>query len=130
MQLYVTITKKCIQHLINLQIQFRCCWWGRGVLHTKGVCQYGKLNHFIGKKAADEGRPSMFPDIDFCVEPNAVCSHEKNIKWITGLFRWVMDVQTYNVEEFSYIDELINFVDGGFEDWSFIHRVSGIVSQG
>jgi hypothetical protein len=74
----------------------------------------------------------MFPDVDFCLDPGAVCSNEKypNMKWITGMFRWVMDVQTYNIEDFYYIEELIKFVDGGFQDWSFIHRVSGIVSQG
>ncbi|KAL7513268.1 hypothetical protein ACHAXN_010978 [Cyclotella atomus] len=109
-----------------------CCWWGRGVLHTRGICQYGKLNHFLGKKSADEGRPSMFPNVDFCLDPSAVCSNQQypNMKWITGLFRWVMDIQTYYVEDFYYIDELVRFVDGGFSDWSFIHRVSGIVTQG
>jgi hypothetical protein len=102
------------------------------VLHTRGICQYGKLNHFLGKKSADEGRPSMFPDVDFCLDPGAVCSNQKypNMKWITGLFRWVMDIQTYYAEDFDYINELIRFVDGGFSDWSFIHRVSGIVTQG
>lgn len=102
------------------------------MLHSKGICQYGKLNHYLGQKAADEGRTSMFPDVNFCLDPGAVCSSSKytNMKWITGLFRWVMDIQTYNVEDFNYIDALNKFVDGGFEDWSFIHRVSGIVSQG
>lgn len=109
-----------------------CCWWGRGSIHTKGLCQYGKLNHFLGKKAADEKRPSMFPDVDFCMEPGAVCSHEKypDMKWITGLFRWIVDVQPYSVEDFVYMDDLIRFVDSGFVDWSFIHKVSGIVTQG
>ena len=28
-----------------------CCWWGRGVIQTTGVCNFGKLNYFTGKKA-------------------------------------------------------------------------------
>ena len=41
-----------------------CCWWGRGSTQVKGVCMYGKLNYYIGARAKEEGRKSMFPDID------------------------------------------------------------------
>lgn len=41
-----------------------CCWWGRGAAQLKGVCMYGKLNYYIGARAKEEGRKSMFPDID------------------------------------------------------------------
>ena len=111
---------------------FSCCWWGRGSLHIKGVCAYGKLNHYLGKKAADEGRPSMFPDIDFCKSPSAVCDSTTypDLKWISGMFRWITEVQTYNVNEWDYMQQLKNFVDGGLKNWEFIHRVSGIVTQG
>merc|ERR1711865_70133 len=27
-----------------------CCWWGRGVIQTTGVCNFGKLNYFMGKR--------------------------------------------------------------------------------
>lgn len=49
-----------------------------------GVCNFGKLNFFLGKRAADEGRESRYPDIDFCRDPEAVCSSEehKELKWI------------------------------------------------
>mmetsp|Transcript_15922 Transcript_15922/g.34466 ORF Transcript_15922/g.34466 Transcript_15922/m.34466 type:complete len:627 (+) Transcript_15922:307-2187(+) len=109
-----------------------CCWWGRGSIQLRGTCAYGKLNYFLGKRAHDEGRPSMYPDVDFCRNPQAICSHVKypNLKWIAGMFRWIADVQTYNSEEFNYMQRLVDFVDGGLQDWSFVHGVSGIVTQG
>lgn len=109
-----------------------CCWWGRGSIQLRGVCAYGKLNYHLGKRANDEGRPAMFPDVDFCRNPQAVCSHEKypDLKWIAGMFRWITEVQTYDRGEFSYMQRLINFVDGGLQDWSFVHGVSGLVTQG
>ena len=48
-----------------------CCWWGRGVLQTKGICSFGRLNYYLGRRAADEGRDALFPDIDFCINPEA-----------------------------------------------------------
>lgn len=51
-----------------------CCWWGRGVLRdvTRGRCFFGQLNYHIGKRAAMECRPSMYPEIDFCNFPGKV----------------------------------------------------------
>ena len=39
------------------------------VIQTSGVCNFGKLNYFLGKRAHDEGRESRYPDIDFCKDP-------------------------------------------------------------
>merc|ERR1712060_718762 len=50
-----------------------CCWWGRGVIQTTGVCNFGKLNYYLGKRAAAEGRDALFPQIDFCTNPNSIC---------------------------------------------------------
>lgn len=33
------------------------------VLQVRGLCSYGKINHWLGAKAAMEGRPSLYPDI-------------------------------------------------------------------
>ncbi|KAL7515333.1 hypothetical protein ACHAXN_013486 [Cyclotella atomus] len=108
-----------------------CCWWGRGVIPTRGVCQYGKLNYYIGARAKEEGREALLPDIDFCTSPQMICSIEDgNVEWITGLWRWVDGVQTYDDPEWSYIRQLNQFVMGGMRDVSFIEAVSGIVSQG
>lgn len=117
---------------ISAFITRRCCWWGRGSIQLRGTCAYGKLNYHLGKRAADEGRPSMFPDIDFCRNPQAICSSEgyPDLKWIAGMFRWTTEIQTYSQGEFNYMQGLMNFVDGGLQDWSFVHNVSGIVTQG
>lgn len=110
----------------------QCCWWGRGSIQLRGTCAYGKLNYFMGKRAYDEGRPSMFPDVDFCAEPQAVCSSERypDLKWVAGMFRWMTDVQPYDSDGWNYMDRLVQFVDGGLQDWTFVHGVSGIVTQG
>jgi hypothetical protein len=110
-----------------------CCWWGRGVISTRGVCQYGKLNYYLGAKAKEEGRPAIFPDIDFCHTPQEICSRDpKNgdVEWIAGLFRWIDSVQSYDNPEWSYIQQLNQFVMGGMKDGYFIEAVSGIVTQG
>lgn len=31
----------------------------------------------MGKRAADEGRESAYPDIDFCKDPGIICNSEK-----------------------------------------------------
>jgi len=109
-----------------------CCWWGRGVIQTSGVCNFGKLNYFLGKRAADEGRDSRYPNIDFCRDPEAICKSQehKELKWIAGFFYWISEVQPYDNEGWNYIDELHNFVDGGMEGDEFINAVSGIVNRG
>jgi predicted chitinase len=110
-----------------------CCFWGRGVIQTTGVCNFGKLNYYLGQRAADEGRASRYPDINFCEQPNAICDSEehKELKWIAGMFYWVEELQSYNVGGWNYITELKKFVDGGMQDGnSFINAVSGIVNRG
>jgi len=49
--------------------------WGRGVIQTSGVCNFGKLNYFLGARAAREGRPSRYPNIDFCLDPEVRVIH-------------------------------------------------------
>jgi hypothetical protein len=109
-----------------------CCWWGRGVIQTSGICNFGKLNYYLGKRAADEGRTSAYPTIDFCKDPEVICStvDYPELKWIAGLFYWVESVQSYNVDAWDYITKLHEYVDGGFVDTSFIDAVSGIVNRG
>jgi hypothetical protein len=109
-----------------------CCWWGRGVIQTTGVCNFGKLNYFLGKRAHDEGRQSRYPTIDFCKTPNAVCdsAEHQELKWIAGMFYWTESLQGYNVGGWDYITELKKYVDGGMMGTSFIDSVSGIVNRG
>jgi hypothetical protein len=74
----------------------------------------------------------MYPDINFCEQPDAICSSEehKELKWIAGMFYWVESLQSYNVGGWNYIDELHKFVDNGMSGNSFIDAVSGIVNRG
>ena len=48
------------------------------------MCNFGKLNYFLGKRAADDGRESRYPNIDFCRDPEAICSSQEHqeLKWI------------------------------------------------
>ena len=111
-----------------------CCWWGRGVIQTTGVCNFGKLNYYLGARAAREGRGSLFPDIDFCRDPQAICSSTKypQLKWVAGLFYFMTEVQPWNDTRFNYVSRVRAFVDGGMaaSDTSLIDAVSGIVNRG
>jgi predicted chitinase len=109
-----------------------CCWWGRGVIQTTGVCNFGKLNYYLGARAASEGRPSRYPDVDFCKDPEQICSSDlhKELKWVAGLFYWINSVQAYKEGDFDYVTELHKFVENGMEGDSFINAVSGIVNRG
>jgi hypothetical protein len=107
---------------------------GQGALLTKGVCMMGKINHYLGKRAANEGRNAMFPDIDFCSN-NAedICQYVDrypNIVWDVAFFEWVVRIQSYRDENFNYIESLHQFVEGGMRDTTFINTVSKIVSSG
>lgn len=109
-----------------------CCWWGRGVIQTTGICNFGKLNYYLGSRAAKEGRKTPYADVDFCKDPEIICSSKKytELKWIAGMFYWMESVQKYDARGWNYMDELRNFVDGGFQNLSFIDAVSGIVNRG
>jgi hypothetical protein len=94
-----------------------CCWWGRGVLLTRGTCNFGRLNHFLGRKAAAQGFLN-FVDVDFCAYPEVVCRGEdsRNLRWSVGLFEWADTVQAYRdaTSGEEYLNALDTFVDGGF----------------
>jgi len=59
---------------------------GRGVIQTTGVCNFGKLNYYMGKRGKDDGRDVLYPTIDFCKNPEAICepSSPPALKWIAG----------------------------------------------
>ena len=112
-----------------------CCFWGRGALLTRGSCNYGKLNFHIGAQAAAENRPSLYPDIDFCTNPDAICADETRtmeIRWVVGMFDWIDRVQDYYDSNtgWSYQDELYKFVDDGLDNDVFIDSVSNIIARG
>jgi len=110
-----------------------CCYWGRGALQTKGVCSIGKLNYYLGKRAADEGRPSRYPNTEFCAFPEAICAapESREMRWVTSMFEWTERVQSYDDGKgWNYMKKLKEFVDGGFIDNDFIIASSGILTKG
>jgi len=111
-----------------------CCWWGRGVIQTTGVCNFGKLNFYMGKRAALEGRASIYPEVDFCRNPGAICEPggPPELKWVAGFFYWLNSVQPYSSGGWKYQAELKKWVDGGMnlQDTGFINGASGIVNRG
>jgi hypothetical protein len=114
-----------------------CCWWGRGVIQTTGRCNFGTLNHYLGKTHVAPGvaQPPakvLYPDVDFCADPEVICASDDHpeLKWVAGLFYWMSSVQTYEKNGWKYLEELRAFVDGGMTDMSFIDGVSGIVNRG
>eukprot|EP00985_Skeletonema_marinoi_P007176 scaffold3135_cov181-Skeletonema_marinoi.AAC.1 len=58
-----------------------CCWWGRGVIQTTGRCNFGKLNKNIGTGG---GATALYPNIDFCNNPQSICDGPSDLKWIAG----------------------------------------------
>lgn len=109
-----------------------CCWWGRGVIQSTGRGNYGKLNYYLGAKAASRGAAAPYGDVDFCSTPDAVCASTAHpeLKWVAGFFYWMNAVQSFATSEFNYSQRLRAFVDGGYQDSSFIDAVSGIVNRG
>jgi hypothetical protein len=93
---------------------------------------FGKLNYFLGARAAKEGRKSRYPTIDFCKTPDAICASEEHqeLKWVAGYFYWINSLQSYRVGDWDYTTELHKFVENGMEGDDFISAVSGIVNRG
>ena len=127
-----------------------CCWWGRGALHTRGTCGMGKFNYYFGTKAARDGRPSRYPDIDFCKSPESVCksnnARSMEMRWILAMFEWVDRVQNFNSYSnedengeggWNYIQRSVKFLENfsktnfiDLEDTHFIDEVGSVLDQG
>mmetsp|Transcript_32531 Transcript_32531/g.56670 ORF Transcript_32531/g.56670 Transcript_32531/m.56670 type:complete len:1231 (+) Transcript_32531:177-3869(+) len=116
-----------------------CCWWGRGVLRkvTQGRCFFGQLNYYIGKRAAMEGRPSIYPKIDFCSFPEAICAseHSNELRWVSGMFYWIKQVQSFdNKDGWNYIEKIKELstaiISGGELDRSLLMSVDCILKTG
>jgi predicted chitinase len=110
-----------------------CCWWGRGAIQTTGVCNFGRLNYFAGKRAAERGKDALFPTVDFCKDPGAICDPQyPELRWFSGLFYWLNDVQPYDVRGANYMSVLTAWVANGARatDYSLVDMSSGIVNRG
>ncbi|KAL7470586.1 hypothetical protein ACHAXS_010832 [Conticribra weissflogii] len=110
-----------------------CCWWGRGVLLTRGRCTIGRLDYYLGKRATVEGFFSRYPDINFCSAPDVVCNdvaRTRELRWVLGLFEWADRVQSYNDSGWNYMQELQKFYDDGMVGDEFIFQVINIFTRG
>lgn len=119
-----------------------CCYWGRGALHTGGICNFGKLNFALGSRRGT----NLYSDINFCQNPEAPCSDETRtmeMRWIVALFEWVDRVQSYDNSDigWNYMKKLTKFMSGDIissvqfsmqqgEPPHFIDEVGGILEQG
>lgn len=108
-------------------------------MRTSGLCNFGKLNYYLGRRAYLEKRNSRYPTIDFCRNPGAICDFIDpvgvayvELKWIVPLFEWIDRVQSYvnSDSKWEYKAQLKLFVDGGFKDWQFIDAVSSVMTRG
>lgn len=125
-----------------------CCWWGRGVIQTTGRCNFGKLNKQIGAGARNAGVENvLYPNLNFCTNPQVICTGPGDLKWIAGIFFWVTEPQSYNRNGYNFISDIKNFVskgcvellmtpDGSLDAFnqkncqSFFQAASGIVNRG
>lgn len=112
--------------------------FGRGAIQTKGTCNLGKLNYYLGKGAADDKRESRYKDVDFCSNPEAICLDDRTMemRWVVAMFEWTERIQTYNSNGWNYIEQLHKAAEGDllndlkFERNNFIDEVGGILEQG
>lgn len=107
-----------------------CCFWGRGSLHIRGTCLYGKLNYHLGKNKADREGPenALFPDVNFCEDPGQICAGANSVplRWISGMYHWMENVQKYNKGGFNYQDELVRYVNENLVGTSFFDSTTNI----
>jgi len=118
-----------------------CCWWGRGALHTPGTCAMGKFNFYFGAKAAQDKRASRYPSVNFCVNPQVVCSsnssQSKEMRWMLAIFDWVDRVQNYNTPSWNYIQRSVHFLENfsksnfiDMDGTDFIDEIGSVLDQG
>jgi hypothetical protein len=111
-----------------------CCWWGRGVIQTTGRCNFGKLNKKIG---AGAGNQALYPELNFCRNPQSICEGPSELKWIAGIFYWISDPQIYDRDGFNFKKGVQDYVAMGCADdpskdgCDFLFEyASGIVNRG
>jgi len=73
----------------------------------QGRCNFGKLNKNLGAGASKD---ALYPNINFCENPQALCDGPSELKWIAGIFFWTSEVETYSGD--SFFGSLFNFIGG------------------
>lgn len=113
-----------------------CCWWGRGVLLTRGVCKFfrefryrvkvfiqyscfttplvvlgniGKLNYFLGERAYEERGEGRFPNVDFCSSPDMICANGQGEESAENM-KWIVGMFEWieRIQSYTGWDYMIN----------------------
>ena len=92
---------------------------------TRGTCNFGRINHYLGINAVSMGYVNFY-DVDFCVYPEVVCNspYSKDLRWVVGYFEWIDKVQTFNRTR-SYMDELDRLIENGLNETSAFIDIVG-----
>ena len=121
-----------------------CCWWGRGVIQTTGPCNVGKLNYYLAGRRYDNGVASQwnpnapYAELNFCTQPNVICEGPRELRWISGMFYWVFDVQGFSSSDYNwqFSSILTRDTDAIFDDpssdvaKSLVDATSGLDNRG
>ena len=52
-----------------------------------------KLNFHLGALAAAEDRPAIYPKVNFCTQPDSICTEDSmEMRFGVGMFEWVSSV--------------------------------------
>jgi len=121
-----------------LQNNTGCCWWGRGVLRqlAHGRCFFGQLNYYLGRRAAADGNPALYPKVDFCEFPEAICSseHSNELRWVSGMFFWVKRLQSFNKNGWNYMNKIRKLssgvLSGGEADKELMMEIDCVLRTG
>jgi hypothetical protein len=105
------------------------------ISHT-ARCTLGKLHAYLGVGALERGI-DIYPDINFCKDPEVICKHPKTneLRWVLGMLEWSDRIQSYNNlnPTWNYFDELKNFANENSADGvineEFIKAVVNITTQ-
>ena len=91
----------CFAILLSIDISSRTLISAFQNHFCKGLCNFGKLNYFLGAGAQRDGRDAKYPNIDFCKTPDAICSREEypELKWIAGFFYWMQVSKRATLED-------------------------------
>ena len=74
----------------------------------------------------------MFPDVDFCHDPGQICAGQNSVplRWISGMYHWMENVQKYDRDGFKYMDELTRYVNEDLLGTDFFDKVTKIHLRG
>ena len=75
--------------------------------------------------------------VDFCKYPSSICrghfgddDTNAEIRWVLGILCCIYRKHAFNVDSWSYLEKLHQFVDGGMQDITFVDDASRIITRG